>query len=324
MLLAAITILIILTLQTTRGYNSEINLIDTATGVKDGRTLIISSGAAIELADICAYDNATEYLSSLVGKELYIDTDSRNESASGNLFVSVVYVDIDKALYRNINKYLVESNYGYIDNEVNDFAPFAWSSSNVSKITVWDNTKGIDASSFEEMRNTLLNSYSSQTITHVGYVLALVVGLLAIFSRWSDLSKFISKSKTRKLILVLALSAAISLTAFFWIRTIYWATLEDQVQVILPKDLDLAVEGTYMGQMESAAIKLLEGAVSNPLKYLASLTPDNLLEMNLVFFVVSFGILFPMVLFSKQIQKKLHNAEWRIRMWWHMRDSHRN
>ena len=136
------------------------------------------------------------------------------------------------------------------------------------------------------MRKELMGIYSSQTITHVGYVLALIIGLLTFLSRWDTIRDFFSKRGLKNLDLIIVYLVFV-LTLFFLARIIYWSTLTDRATIVVPSNLKLTDEYTYINEIERAAIDKFD--TSNLLNNLALLTEDyGLLLIVIPASVVSF------------------------------------
>ena len=288
-LLLAIFVLLISTSPfLVNGYIAEIDLRDTASYVTDKTTFVVSSGAKIKLADIVGYDNSTNYLRNTIeGLEVYLDIDNKGITAATDELLSVVYIvsKNDSSVYINLNKALVDANYARIENKANDFSPYLWTT-NVFKTTVWNNTIGIEPAEFEDMRKELMGIYSSQTITHVGYVLALIIGLLTFLSRWDTIRDFFSKRGLKNLDLIIVYLVFV-LTLFFLARIIYWSTLTDRATIVVPSDLKLTDGYTYINEIERAAIDKFD--TSNLLNNLALLTEEyGLLLIVIPASVVSF------------------------------------
>src|SRR4030067_2100456 len=268
-LLLAIFVLLISTSPfLVNGYIAEIDLRDTASYVTDKTTFVVSSGAKIKLADIVGYDNSTNYLRNTIeGIEVYLDIDNKGITAATDELLSVVYIvsKNDSSVYINLNKALVDANYARIENKANDFSPYLWTT-NVFKTTVWNNTIGIEPAEVEDMRKELMGIYSSQTITHVGYVLALIIGLLTFLSRWDTIRDFFSKRGLKNLDVIIVYLVFV-LTLFFLARIIYWSTLTDRATIVVPSDLKLTDGYTYINEIERAAIDKFD--TSNLLNNLA-------------------------------------------------------
>jgi hypothetical protein len=83
-----------------------------------------------------------------------------------------------------------------------------------------------ESSGFDSLRKTLIDQYHSQILTHVGYVLALLVGTLTIISRWDS---FFGKGSILENIFFLIISCMAGLGLFFIGRLWYWSYLSSGV-----------------------------------------------------------------------------------------------
>jgi len=72
---------------------------------------------------------------------------------------------------------------------------------------------------FESLRTALINSYSSQTTNHVGYVLALAVGVFVLISS----KDFLKLYNNRRIWFLAALSLPFTLIEYFASQIVFWA-----------------------------------------------------------------------------------------------------
>jgi predicted RNA-binding Zn-ribbon protein involved in translation (DUF1610 family) len=79
--------------------------------------------------------------------------------------------------------------------------------------------------SCEKLRSELLQTYSHETITHGGYIIALVIGALTLISRWRDF-----EANLWILFLILSLMAGVG--TYIAGRMLYWAFLSSHVLTI--------------------------------------------------------------------------------------------
>ena len=88
--------------------------------------------------------------------------------------------------------------------------------------------RGISQTEFESLRQALLNTYNSQTTNHVGYLVALVVGLFVLISS----KYFIKFYRSHKLWSLVSLSMIVSLGEFFVLRIIFWSFMSTMVLTV--------------------------------------------------------------------------------------------
>lgn|GEM_PF-2828398 len=85
---------------------------------------------------------------------------------------------------------------------------------------------------FESLRTALINSYSSQTTNHVGYVLALTVGIFVLISS----KDFRELYNNHRIWFLLVLSLPISLIEYFASKIIFWAWMNTTVLTVTEKE----------------------------------------------------------------------------------------
>lgn len=90
-----------------------------------------------------------------------------------------------------------------------------------------------ESNEIESSRKALLKFYSSQTMTHGGYIIALTVGFLTLVSRWDAFAETIGLRCMFYLMFSLIMSIGIYITG----RTLYWACLSHTILGIAPKSL---------------------------------------------------------------------------------------
>jgi len=114
-------------------------------------------------------------------------------------------------------------------------------------------------SDFEALRIALMNDYNSQTTTHVGYIVALLVGIATIFLK----SDFFTAKRSRRdsLALIFALVFLICLLFYCSLRLSYWSALASRIKVVTVADIDYTRNRTMITAMEGAAIESFENIV---------------------------------------------------------------
>jgi len=116
------------------------------------------------------------------------------------------------------------------------------------------------ANGFERSRATLLQTYSHQTITHGGYVIALIIGALTMISRWNDFS-----SNPLPFFIVLALVLGFGIYASS--RAVFWAYLTGETSVVKISDLMYDDPlNTPIGRLQSEVLARFRNSSSWPLK----------------------------------------------------------
>lgn len=88
----------------------------------------------------------------------------------------------------------------------------------------------INATDFENLKLALMNSYSSQTIAHVGYIIGLAVGIAAILYQvdFKNFSKDFVRWK-RILFFYIPLGLLSGMMVFMVFREIYWSWMSGEV-----------------------------------------------------------------------------------------------
>ena len=89
----------------------------------------------------------------------------------------------------------------------------------------------------ENSRGYLLSYYNTQTMTHGGYIIALVIGALTLISRWQKFAEgkgkeILSKRvfiRCRWIIFIFVISSIIALGVYMIGRTLWWGALASKV-----------------------------------------------------------------------------------------------
>jgi hypothetical protein len=84
-------------------------------------------------------------------------------------------------------------------------------------------------SEFEILRETLLNQYHSENLTHSGFIIALIIGVFSIVANYKD---FFNGGTFAILIFYFFLSAAFTLGCYVIGRLLYWIALSTSVLTI--------------------------------------------------------------------------------------------
>jgi hypothetical protein len=143
-----------------------------------------------------------------------------------------------------------------------------------------------------------MRNYSSQIITHAGYVIALTVGFLTIFSRLPDLWRFFGHNFIGEVALFFPLFIIGFSCLYFLVRIVYWATLCDQVMVVTEEELTRA-RATEEELKEKPIVFALEKKALDSLKDFAKrhrFTMKNLARLTKVVGHRCFGYIFALSL----------------------------
>jgi hypothetical protein len=92
--------------------------------------------------------------------------------------------------------------------------------------------EGFKMGEIEESRRTLLQYYNSQTMTHVGYLIALAIGSLTLISRWDI---FVTSQIPWEVFLII-LSIVAGLSVQILGRTLFYGNLAYEILDALPVD----------------------------------------------------------------------------------------
>ena len=120
---------------------------------------------------------------------------------------------------------------------------------NTVNITMVYFTQYLPESEFENMRSSLMSNYSSQTITHAGYVLGQLAALVAVLYKW----EFFNKTKNRKVVLCFLFISILILTSYFLCRLIYWANVHSNVLYVTSSNVDLTEYNNVVSGIQYAA-----------------------------------------------------------------------
>jgi len=83
----------------------------------------------------------------------------------------------------------------------------------------------MDDSELEPSRRALLEYYNSQTMTHGGYIIALVIGFLTLVSRWQDFAK----PQLVWIFFLFMVSALVALGVYMVGRILLWGALAYEI-----------------------------------------------------------------------------------------------
>ena len=135
---------------------------------------------------------------------------------------------------------------------------------------------------FEAIRGRLLKSYDSRTITHGGYIIALMVGFLTLVSRWEAFAETI-------FLLYFLFSLVISLGVYLVSRIIFWSLLAYGTLFVTENEVRAPeIEGnTVIGRMQNT---VLRRARTSNLRHhrFALFCNDNKILLLIIVFAIAF------------------------------------
>lgn len=235
-----IIVLIILTSTSlAKGYLPQFNAQDRVESIKDAVTFVTHEGYNVQLANIRTnnlsdFTILQKYLP--YNKTIYFDILNQTISYNKPTFTAVVYLEYNDASYVNLNKILMqEPNYEFLfDGEA--ITPYTWNEF-VPKETLTNNTNGLDLSSFEENRASLIDTYNSQTLAHAGYLVTVTLAIAALFvtiPSETKLTKIFGKNS--RPIVFLTFLSLITIFIFILYRLIFWSWMSSAVLGVTPQE----------------------------------------------------------------------------------------
>ena len=111
---------------------------------------------------------------------------------------------------------------------------------------------------FETIRIALMQSYNSQAITHVGYVVALVVAILPLFNLLIS-GKFLSFGIRRRFLFYFSTSVLINLIVYFICRISFWSWLGSVVLVVTPEQVATISSPTQIYGIQTYLLTTYQG-----------------------------------------------------------------
>lgn len=127
---------------------------------------------------------------------------------------------------------------------------------NTANVTLFYKIQIVNESDFEASRIALMNNYSSQTTTHVGYILILIGSIATLFI---TKDRFRGQKNGTLFFMLLVLIFLCCLVFYQSLRMVYWSYLSSTIKVITITDIDLTRDKTVINALQSAAVSLLEG-----------------------------------------------------------------
>jgi len=134
----------------------------------------------------------------------------------------------------------------------------------------------------EASRRALLSYYNSQTMAHGGYIIALVVGILTVVSRW----EMFTESLVMRIWLVSALSLLSALGVYIIGRTLWYGAVTGGI-IRAELDIDMS-KGTVMNQLHEKATECARHDRKMIGRYFSHLN----LKLMIGVFIYSLGLFF--------------------------------
>jgi hypothetical protein len=242
-IVSAIVVVLIILLNSSlvEGYSPQYNAQGNVDRVKDAITFVTQDGYDVQLANV-----GTRNLSDVSILEDYLPYnqaiyfDILNQSISQNkpTFTAVVYLSYDDTSYVNLNKILMQKpKYEFLF-DCDDITPYTWNEF-VPKEMLTNSTNGVvDLSSFEQNRASLIDTYNSQTLAHVGYIVTVTLAIVALFvtipSNETKIARIFGKNS--KLLITVTFFCLLTLFVFFLYRLIFWSWMTSAVLGVTPQE----------------------------------------------------------------------------------------
>jgi hypothetical protein len=112
----------------------------------------------------------------------------------------------------------------------------------------------VNPTDFEALRIALMDFYNTQAITHVGYVVGLVIAIIPLFNLYIS-GRFYNYGKFKRLILYLPACTMASLIFYFICRIAFWSWLGTVVLIITPEQIAIANSSTQISGIQTYLLK---------------------------------------------------------------------
>jgi hypothetical protein len=109
----------------------------------------------------------------------------------------------------------------------------------------WFRDGDIETKEIEDSRRSLLQYYNSQTMTHIGYLVVLIIGSLTLISRWDSFSNGFPIWDLFLLILSIIAGLTVQITG----RTLFYGNLAYEIM-----NAPLRGEGTPMRRLQTGCL----------------------------------------------------------------------
>jgi hypothetical protein len=113
---------------------------------------------------------------------------------------------------------------------------------------LWFRDSDAENKEIEDSRRSLLQYYNSQTMTHIGYLIALIIGSLTLISRWDSFSKGFPIWDIFLLMLSIIVGLLVQITG----RTLFYGNLAYEIM-----RARLRGEGTYMWRLQLGCVEAM-------------------------------------------------------------------
>lgn len=146
----------------------------------------------------------------------------------------------------------------------------------------------ITASEFEDLRIALMNNYNTEALTHAGYIVALIIGVCALFASDAFIGLYTSRNKVRLGVFYVILSSSLSLIGYFAIRLLFWSWLGSEVLIITPNIANATQMPTWISAIHYSTMQRF--VELNDLGFIATtdgLTIGGILLILIISFIIS-------------------------------------
>jgi len=165
-------------------------------------------------------------------------------------------------------------------------------------------------SEFEKRRETLLNQYHSENLTHSGFIIALIIGALSLVANFKD---FFNNGALPILVFYFFMSFVVVLAIYFAGRLYYWIAISNSVLTLTDKMFDeykQIIQAPFLkdgkipidddrpniAYMQTFSKQRIDNAEEFSIRlFFAKLSPGRLLVMSLIIGIVFYNVL---ILFS--------------------------
>jgi hypothetical protein len=91
---------------------------------------------------------------------------------------------------------------------------------------------------FEKVRIALMNHYNTQTLAHAGYIVALTVGIVTLFSRIDAFMEFFEMGVASQFLCYAIVSILLSLIIYVAFRIVFWAWMGSVILTVTKEMAD--------------------------------------------------------------------------------------
>ena len=153
---------------------------------------------------------------------------------------------------------------------------------------VWEaNISNVNRNDFEESRRCLLTAYHSYVQNHAGYLIAVIIGLIALFTSSSSFFRFGSLAFVISLGLITALIIYVLIRMEFWTSYANQAiTLGFELSIYNFNKLNSESPSPYTNKFPAPESAILQIAAYCQLKFLAE-NPKTPLRKRILFIIIN-------------------------------------